>query len=77
MYNFCKIKKEKKICSPVNLLHIFRTPLEGWFLIHESLKNSYLKKFSYQKYKLLANLNPRAALYEHNRPRIEVGLQLN
>ena len=41
-----------------------------------ALKIVFLKKFSYHKQTFLANLNPRAALYEENGRGIEVGLQL-
>ena len=44
---------------------------EVFLTIYERLKNSYLNKFSF-----LANLNPRAALYEDNGPGIKAGLQL-
>ena len=50
-------------------------PIKVNLTIYESLKNNYLKKV-FIPWPFLANLNPRAALYEDNGPGIEVGLKL-
>ena len=50
-------------------------PIKGYLKFMRPFKNSYLKK-AFGSYMFLANLNPRAFLYEDNNPGIEVGLKL-